>query len=77
MVGMITTDQSGMKDLESLPHLESHHIADLKRSGLSDETIAEAGVFSVSSDEVRNILGFNPNNSPGLAFPYNLLIVFL
>jgi hypothetical protein len=39
-------------------------------SGLTDETIVAAQLFSATAAEVLDILGFNPTQSPGLAFPY-------
>ena len=55
---------------DSKLNLETHHIEDLRRSGLSDKTIIEAGIFSATADRVNEILGFNPENSTGMAFPY-------
>jgi len=55
---------------DSRLNLELHHIEDLRRSGLSDETIIDAGIFSADANRVYEILGFNTNQSPGMAFPY-------
>lgn len=52
-----------------MTHLEPHHLADLRRSGLSDETIEKAGFYSASAEEVKEIVGWDPK-TPGLAFPY-------
>ncbi len=46
---------------------------DLRKSGLSNETIAGAGFHSASVEEIKNILGFNPNDSAGLVIPYPLI----
>src|SRR5687768_16059989 len=45
-----------------------HHLLDLRRSGLSEETIRELGFYSGNTDEVRAILGFDAG--PGLVIPY-------
>lgn len=50
--------------------LTEHHMQDLRKSGLSDETIAAADFYSASAEETKNILGFNPNDSAGLVIPY-------
>ncbi len=50
--------------------LNNHHIQDLLNSGLTDESISGAGFYSVSPDEVRELLGFNLNDSGGMAIPY-------
>lgn len=38
--------------------LQTHHLADLRASGLCDETIEELGFRSVDGEEAFNILGF-------------------
>lgn len=50
--------------------LNTNHIQDLEKSGLSKTTIGEAGIYSATEREIKNILGFSIKNSPGLAFPY-------
>jgi hypothetical protein len=49
-------------------NLAEQHLADLRRSGLSDETIAAAGFRSLSAEKVRQVLGMDVG--PGLAIPY-------
>ena len=49
--------------------LFENHLKDMQSSGLCDPTIRTSGVYSVDSDEVKTILGFDPGG-PGLAFPY-------
>src|SRR5262249_9467337 len=44
------------------------HIADLRASGLSDDTIRAAGLRCGAHDEVRRILGYDVG--PGLLFEY-------
>lgn len=44
------------------------HLEDLRRSGLSDETIAASGIYSASAKETKAILGFD--SGPGIAVPY-------
>lgn len=48
--------------------LTSRHLEDLRASGLSDDTIVAAGIFSASAKQVKKIIGFDAG--PGLAFPY-------
>lgn len=53
------------KDLRvNNPHLE-----DLRRSGLSDETIIDSGVYSAHSEQIRELLGFGVIGN-GLVIPY-------
>lgn len=49
-----------------------HHLADLRRSGLNDETIVENGLRSVESrQEIRSILKWDPGDiGPALAFRF-------
>lgn len=47
------------------------HWADLQKSGLSDEIIQSAGLYSVRPTDIPRILGFNPQKvDSALAFPY-------
>lgn len=47
------------------------HLADLKKSGLSEETIKIAGIYTVPPDRISKILGWNPPQvTSALAFPY-------
>ena len=48
--------------------LETHHQDDLKSSGLSNETITAAEIYSATGPQVKKIIGFDAG--PGLAFPY-------
>lgn len=55
------------------PSLHPDHLADLRRSGLTDETIATVGIYSVSprEKEFERRLGTNANGIDSLlAFPY-------
>ncbi len=57
------------------PVLLPHHLEHLRRSGLTDETIAKAALRSVTDpEEVRSILRWMPSkprpNVPAIAFPY-------
>ncbi len=49
--------------------LTPEHVADLRRSGLSDETIAAAGFRSLGAHEVRRLLDY-PTACAGMAIPY-------
>jgi hypothetical protein len=52
-------------------HLHPEHMADLKRSGLTDETIQAAGIYTVPPDEIGKKLGGLANGVvSALAFPY-------
>jgi hypothetical protein len=47
------------------------HLADLRRSGLTDATIEAAGIYTVTPDEIGKKLGGLGNNVvSALAFPY-------
>src|SRR5262249_19592738 len=52
--------------------LLQHHRDHLRTSGLSDETIAAAGIFSVTEgDEAGRLLGWSgPAPVPAIVFPY-------
>ncbi len=59
-----------MRDDSQTPNLRvQDHRDDLRRSGLTDETIAAAGFYSISADEVAALLG-RANAGSGLAIPY-------
>ncbi|MBI5763658.1 MAG: DUF3854 domain-containing protein [Planctomycetes bacterium] len=58
--------------MTNLP-LDERHLADLRKSGLSDETIQAAGLYSAKGDAIRDILGWQEKAGAwGLAmvFPY-------
>ncbi len=56
---------------ECQSNLDSRHLEDLKRSGLSEETIKEAGIYSVRPQDIPRKLGWNPKGVASLlAFPY-------
>jgi hypothetical protein len=48
--------------------LQDHHLADLRGSGLTDETIQASRCYSAQEPTVRELLGFGVG--PGLVFPY-------
>ncbi len=48
--------------------LQAHHLADLKGSGLSDETIRASRCYSAQEPTTRELLGFGVG--PGLVFPF-------
>ena len=64
---MITSEKSTSRQNQSLPLLP-HHLADLRRAGLSDNTIQSLGFHSGTATEVKEILGFDAG--PGLVIPY-------
>lgn len=48
------------------------HREDLQKSGLTEETVARAGIFSVSSSDIPGLLGFSPCGvKSALVFPYS------
>ncbi len=48
--------------------LTDQHRADLRRSGLNDETIAASGIHSLSAAQVRELVGMD--GGAGYAIPY-------
>jgi len=51
--------------------LHPDHLADLRKSGLTNETIAAMGVYSVPPTDIPHLLGWNPPQvQSALAFPY-------
>jgi putative DNA primase/helicase len=58
-----------------LPRLLSHHLRDLRNSGLSDETIIEAGIYSEANAlKIRSLIGCGERVAKGfgacLVFPF-------
>lgn len=56
-----------------MTQLRPEHLAHLRESGLTDETIAVAGIRSVDTDEIAIILKWRSKNysfGPGIVFPY-------
>jgi hypothetical protein len=52
-------------------HLHPDHLADLRKSGLSDDTIQEAGIYSVPPRDINKRLGFKDSRIESvIAFPY-------
>ena len=50
--------------------LAPEHLADLKNSGLTAETIEEAGIYSVPPSDINKVIGWNMPIKSLLAFPY-------
>jgi len=50
--------------------LHPEHLADLRKSGLSDETIDKAGVYTVLPGEINKTMGWDAPISSLLALPY-------
>jgi putative DNA primase/helicase len=50
--------------------LHNHHLEDLRRSGLSDETIRNAEIFSINQDQARQLLHRDDIFGGGYAIPY-------
>ncbi|MCA9420501.1 MAG: DUF3854 domain-containing protein [Nitrospira sp.] len=58
------------KDDSESRTLQPIHLADLKRSGLNDETIRKAGIFSVTKNQAQQLLHRWHLPSKGYAIPY-------
>jgi hypothetical protein len=54
---------------EKSPRLAASHLADLRKSGLTDETIREAGIYSVRPGDISKIFN-HPKIESMLVFPY-------
>ena len=52
----------------TVPTLQPHHLEELQASGLSDETISAARLYSATNETATMLIGFG--RSGGLAFPY-------
>lgn len=52
----------------TVPTLLPHHLDELRASGLSDDTIAKAHLYSVTNETATMLIGFG--RSGGLAIPY-------
>lgn len=51
--------------------LHPDHLANLQKSGLSDETIQSAGIYSLRPCDINKKLGFNDSRIESvMAFPY-------
>jgi Domain of unknown function (DUF3854)/AAA domain len=61
----LTTDTAKVVGLHGL---NDAHRSDLERSGLSPETISDAGIYSASSKETALLLGYAPGS--GMVIPY-------
>jgi len=60
-----------MKEAAYLNSLHPDHRTDLKESGLSEETIKEAGIYSARPGDIPKKLGFNdPSIESLMVFPY-------
>jgi putative DNA primase/helicase len=53
------------------PELDPEDLADLRRSGLSDETIASMGCFSAEAETIRSRTGVRQVEVPGYFIPYH------
>lgn len=71
---------SDAADYDNTPRLDDWAIEDLRRSGLSDDTIKRMGCYSVRSDEeIKSLVGFGHMNGKSIleqaeaayAIPYN------
>jgi hypothetical protein len=63
------TAPSGWADEDPGLDLQPRHLADLRRSGLSDDTIAAAGIRSLTAAEVKAAIGMDAG--PGMGIPYS------
>jgi len=53
-----------------VPHLIQANLADLRRSGLTDETIAAAGFYSLTPEQIPALTKCDVYNKSGMAIPY-------
>lgn len=54
-----------------MSNLHHEHLDDLRKSGLTDETIKAAGIYTVTPGDIGKKLGGQGNNVvSALAFPY-------
>ena len=53
---------------QTQPVVSEHHLADLRRSGLTDESVAAGGFRSLTAADVHRIFGMDAG--PGFAIPY-------
>ena len=53
-----------------MPHLIQAHLDDLHRSGLTDETIAAAGFYSLTPEQIPALTKCQVHNKSGYAIPY-------
>ncbi|HYA40492.1 MAG TPA: DUF3854 domain-containing protein [Syntrophobacteraceae bacterium] len=69
----MASDQANLKLCRSSESTDTalfpRHLTELRESGLSDQTIRMAGIYSGTYSEATRILGFNPR-ADGLFFPY-------
>ena len=65
---------SGLADQINDARLAAKHREELHASGLTDETIAAAGVYSAKDGDIRKILGWQPRQHAwgiGMVFPFH------
>ena len=69
-VGQNQNDQNHSYDQQDY-RLHPDHLRDLQRSGLSNEIIREAKIYSLNPDDIFRKTGFNdPRIESVMAFPY-------
>jgi hypothetical protein len=70
----IEVSQSLVSQEKSPLNLFPEHLEDLKKSGLNEDTILKAGLYSLEKEELEKTLGYKlPEkvNYTGIAFPYS------
>ncbi len=64
-------EQQSQEPTPSLPPLHPEHLADLRRSGLTEETIRTLGIRSERPHDIPKLVGWNPPDvTSALVFPY-------
>lgn len=58
------------KEQISMEFLHPDHLADLRKSGLSDESILEAGIKSVCPRDINKIFGYETHAKSAYEIPY-------
>lgn len=67
--GKVELTQSKQDRVSTHGGLNDPHVADLRKSGLTDETIAASGIYTAHSQRVHDLLGMN-TGSNGMVIPY-------
>ena len=66
-----TAENENAASAKTLPTLHPEHLADLRKSGLTDETFRELDIQSVRPQDIPRLLGWDPANvTSALNFPY-------
>ncbi len=57
---------------KKLPPLHPDHLADLRKSGINDDTIIEFGIYSARPQDISKLVGWDPPGvTSALVFPFH------